>query len=135
MVFLKLFNQADPFGCYRRYESIVPQQALALSNSEMSFTQSHLLARKLSDKVGDDADEFVANAFERILGREPSKEEEAESLKYLRQQARLLTDPKKLTRFEWGTPGEVPPSTDPSLRARESLVHVLFNRNEFVTIR
>ena len=135
MVFLKLFNQADPFGCYRRYESIVPQQALALSNSEMSFTQSHLLARKLSDKVGDDANEFVANAFERILGREPSKEEEAESLKYLLQQARLLKDPKKLTRFEWGTPGEVPPSTDPSLRARESLVHVLFNRNEFVTIR
>ncbi len=44
MPFLKLFDLADAEGCYRRYESIVPQQALALSNSEMSFSHSHLLA-------------------------------------------------------------------------------------------
>ena len=135
MLFLKLFDQADPNGCYRRYESIVPQQALALSNSEMSFTHSHLLARKISDNVGGDSNEFVAAAFERVLGREPSKAEEAESLKYLREQTRLLKDPAKLTNFESAAAGEVPPSTDPPLRARESLVHVLFNRNEFVTIR
>ncbi len=135
MLFLKLFDQADPNGCYRRYESIVPQQALALSNSEMSFTHSHLLARKISDNVGGDSNEFVAAAFERVLGREPSKAEEAESLKYLREQTRLLKDPAKLTKFESAAAGEVPPSTDPPLRARESLVHVLFNRNEFVTIR
>ena len=135
MEFLKLFDQADADGCYRRHESIVPQQALALSNSEMSYTLSHLLARKISDRVGRDADHFVAASFERILGRHPSPGEAADSLEYLRRQASLLMDPGKLTRFEAANPGEVPPSIDPWLRARESLVHVLFNRNEFVTIR
>ena len=135
VLFLKLFDSADPDGCYRRYESIVPQQALALFNSEMSFTQSHLLARKISAKVGDNSKEFVTTAFERVLGRPPSTEEEAESLQFLRKQARLLEDPTKLTRFQSDRPGEVALATDPLLRARQSLVHVLINRNEFVTIR
>lgn len=29
----------------------------------------------------------------------------------------------------------VPPSSEPEMRARENLIHVLFNHNEFVTIR
>jgi mono/diheme cytochrome c family protein len=135
MLFLKLFDLADAAGCYRRFESIVPQQALALSNSEMSFTQSRLLARKISDKVGDDSAQFVATAFERILARAPSTQEESESLKFLEQQTQLLREPTQLTRLKPGATGEVPASADPSLRARESLVHVLINRNEFVTIR
>ena len=135
MEFLKLFDQADADGCYRRHESIVPQQALALSNSEMGYNLSHLLARKTLGRVGRDANHFVAATFERILGRAPSAEEKADSLEYLERQASLLADPRKLTQFEAAVPGEVPPSVDPWLRARESLVHVLFNRNEFVTIR
>jgi hypothetical protein len=135
MLFLKLFDSADPTDCYRRYESIVPQQALALSNSEMSFTQSQLLARKISERVGDDSGKFVASAFERVLGRPPSTEEEAESVRFLHRQARLLEDPSKLTRFESGQRSALPPATDPLLRARQGFVHVLINRNEFVTIR
>ncbi|MFN0165982.1 MAG: DUF1553 domain-containing protein, partial [Bryobacteraceae bacterium] len=135
MQLLKTFDQADPAGCYRRFESIVPQQALALSNSEMSFTQSRLLARRISGKVGDNPREFVATAFERVLARAPSTEEETESLKFLEQQAELLKDSTRLTRFKSGQASQVPAAADPSLRARESLVHVLINRNEFVTIR
>jgi hypothetical protein len=135
MLFLKLFDSADPTGCYRRFESIAPQQALALSNSEMSFTQSRLLARKISDKVGDNSHEFVATAFKRVLARAPSTEEEIESLKFLQQQALLLKDSTKLSKFKSGEASEVPAAADPSLRARENLVHVLINRNEFVTIR
>ena len=46
---------------------------------------------------------------------------------------RLLAEPGKLTPF----PGETPfaPAKEPALRARENLVHVLFNHNEFVTVR
>ena len=135
MPFLKLFDLADAEGYYRRYESIVPQQALALSNSEMSFSHSHLLARRISDKVGRNAKQFVENTFESVLGREPSQSEREESLKFLEQQTALLENPQQLTSFESGSSAELPPSTDPSLRAREGLVHVLFNRNEFVTIR
>jgi len=135
MLFLKLFDLADPAGCYRRFESIVPQQALALSNSQLSFTQSRLLARQISGRVGDNARDFVTAAFKRVLAREPSTEEAIESLKFLQQQAKLLKDSTKLTKFKSGEVSEVPAAADPSLRARESLVHVLINRNEFVTIR
>ncbi|MBM3801969.1 MAG: DUF1553 domain-containing protein [Acidimicrobiia bacterium] len=135
MQFLKLFDLADPTGCYRRFESIQPQQALALSNSELSFTQSRLLARKISETVGGDSRAFVAAAFERVLARAPGADEEAESLRFLRQQAQLLTNATKLTPFQSGEPSEVPAATEPALRAREGLVHVLLNRNEFVTIR
>ena len=135
MLFLKLFDSADPTGCYRRFESIAPQQALALSNSEMSFTQSRLLARRIFDKVGNNSHEFVAAAFETVLARAPSSEEAAESLKFLQQQTQLLKESTKLTEFKSGEASPVPAAADPSLRARESLVHVLINRNEFVTIR
>jgi hypothetical protein len=135
MQFLKLFDQADAGGCYRRFESIVPQQALALSNSEMSFTQSRLLARKISTKVGNNEQEFVRASFKRVLARVPSADEEIESLKFLKQQTQLLKDSTKLTKFKSGDVSEVPAAGNPSLRARESLVHVLINRNEFVTIR
>ena len=135
MQLLKTFDQADPAGCYRRFESIVPQQALALSNSEMSFTQSRLLARKSSGTAGGNPREFVAAAFERVLGRAPSAEEATVSLQFLEQQAQLLKDSGKLTPFKSGQPSEVAAAADPLLRARENLVHVLINRNEFVTIR
>jgi hypothetical protein len=135
MQFLKLFDLADAAGCYRRFESIVPQQALALSNSEMSFTQSRLLARKISGTVGDSSARFVAAAFRRVLARSPATREMSESLKFLEAQAQLLRDPGKLTRLESGGTSEVAAAADPLLRARESLVHVLINRNEFVTIR
>jgi hypothetical protein len=113
----------------------VPQQALALFNSEMSFTQSRLLARRISDKVGNNSHEFVAAAFQTVLVRAPSSEETTESLKFLQQQTQLLKQSTKLTEFKSGEASQVPAAADPSLRARESLVHVLINRNEFVTIR
>ena len=85
--------------------------------------------------MGQNAQHFVIRAFESVLGRPPSRNQKEESLKFLEQQKALLKNPLKLTIIESGTSGGLPPSTDPSLRAREGLVHVLFNRNEFVTIR
>ncbi|MBM3795327.1 MAG: DUF1553 domain-containing protein [Acidobacteria bacterium] len=131
---LKTFDQADPAGCYRRFESIVPQQALALSNSELSFTQSRLLARKIASAAAD-ARGFVAEAFTRILGRAPSAEEQTESMQFLHRQAELLQGAAKLTLFQSGQASEVAAAADPALRVRENLVHVLINRSEFVTIR
>ena len=51
MTMLVLFDAASPNECYRRSESIVPQQALALTNSSLSLSQSRLLARKLWKEV------------------------------------------------------------------------------------
>ena len=142
MEFLNLFDGANPGDCYRRAETVVPQQALAMVNSEFSHRQSRLLARSLWDRVqqepplsvgGDEA--FVVAAFEQILTRSPSAEMKSASSKFLARQAaefRAL-DPKQLAASPLA--GEIAPSADPDQRARENLIHALFNHNEFITIR
>jgi hypothetical protein len=42
---------------------------------------------------------------------------------------------ESLTLFDAGPAPAVPAAADPRQRAREGLVHVLFNHNDFVTIR
>jgi mono/diheme cytochrome c family protein len=134
MEFLKLFDAPNPTNCYERNESIVPQQALAMANSKLSLSQARLLARRLGGPAIPEAT-FVADAFEAVLGRPPSPEERAESEKFLSRQTELFHDPKKLTSFRLSMTNEVSPGSEPSLRARENLVHALLNRNEFLTIR
>ena len=133
MLFLKLFDMADARDCYERAESVVPQQALALSNSKLSRAVARALARKLGEKTPAPA--FIDAAFETVLGRPASAGERNESERFLAQQAELFRDPAKLTAFRGGAASEVPPATDPAVRAREDLVHVLFSHNEFVVIR
>jgi mono/diheme cytochrome c family protein len=104
LLFLKVFDGVDPTACYVRSESIVPQQALALANSKLSFDES----KRLSKLLGGDAtpaSDFVRKAFLTTLGRPASAVEVEKSLAYLERQP------------------------------RESLIHVLFNRDEFVSIR
>jgi hypothetical protein len=138
MEFLQLFDAANVTECYRRNESIVPQQALALANSPLSLAQARLLARRLSQEVGTTATEdpaFVTAAFEQVLSREPTAREREECVKFLTEQTALLLDRGKLSGFGAGPPCPVPPATDPHLRARENLTHVLLNHHDFVTIR
>ena len=138
MNFLVLFDAASVNECYRRSESIIPQQALAMSNSSLSLTQSRRLARRLDKetsaaKAPDAA--FVRAAFEQVLSRPATKEEIAACREFLDDQAARLADPSKLTPFTGGAKPKLAPSGDPRLRARENLVHVLLNHNDFVTVR
>ena len=140
MQFLSLFDSANPVECYRRSESIAPQQALAMANSTLTLAQSRILAKKLSDALGNvSADEaprrFVSDAFTRILCRPPTEAELTICREFLESQAAKLADPKSLTAFSSGPAATVSPSSDPVQRARENLVHVLLNHNDFVTIR
>jgi hypothetical protein len=132
MEFLTLFDAASVNECYRRSESIVPQQALALANSSLALAQARLLARKI---VTTDAATFVKTGFERVLNRAPTAQELAVCLKFVSDQAALLTERKKLTVTVGGPASAVPPAVDPVQRARENLIHVLLNHNDFVTIR
>jgi hypothetical protein len=127
--FLALFDAANVNECYRRTESIVPQQALALANSPLVIDGARLLARKLGEAG------FVAAAYEQILGRLPTSGESAECFRFLEEQARLFARPDGLTRFGGISGEKVAPSPDPALRAREDLVLVLFNVHDFVTVR
>src|SRR5205823_9292920 len=80
--FLELFDPPDPCDCYRRSESIVPQQALALTNGALLLDHSRLLARKLSAQVPAGIKEeaewqtcFIRRAFEQMLTRPPAPQE------------------------------------------------------------
>jgi hypothetical protein len=129
--FLEQFDAPSPSECYERHESVVPQQALALCNSALALSQSRLLARRLTESGGD----FIRAAFEQVLGRPPTAEERRRCERFLSEQTILLQAPGRLTPFPATPDAVTPPAADPAARAREDLVHVLFNHNDFVTIR
>ncbi len=139
MTMLVLFDAASPNECYRRSESIIPQQALALANSSLTLGQSRLLARQLWQEVPVNEDQapsrFVRSAFLQVLGRPPAEEELTVCLKFLTDQTATLSDTSKLTTFVGGSVPQVEPSANAPQRARENLVHVLINHNDFVTVR
>ena len=114
-LFLTMFDEADLQQCYRRSESVVPQQALALANSELAFA----MAASISENLGSsgERDDFIEAAFETVLARRPDASELAECRSFFDEWAELNSD-----------------SRDES-RVRRQLVHALLNHNDFVTIR
>jgi mono/diheme cytochrome c family protein len=139
MPFLEIFDVANPNACYRRIESVVPHQALALGNSSLALGQSRLLAANLSSETGAKPDEptnrnFITAAFEQILSRPPVQSEIAACEAFLTKHAALVQQEER-TAFPPSGKGVRAPSNDPHQRARENLVHVLFSHNDFVTIR
>ncbi len=133
MEFLRIFDGPSVTECYRRNESVLPQQALALANSELTLRNARLLARSLSAKIGADATAFTRAAFEQVLSRSPTAEELAECVSFLREQAERFQKSQNASNGA-GEDGRTP-AADPALRARENLVHVLLNHHDFVTIR
>lgn len=75
--FLATFDNSNVLECYRRNESVVPQQALALTNSKLSRECSDALAAKLGKL---DAKAFIEQAFLAVLNRTPTEAERAASL-------------------------------------------------------
>jgi hypothetical protein len=96
-----------------------------------------MLARNLSQQTGADNVKFIQEAFLRVLARPAAANEVKTCAEFLTEQARLLkklaagakltgnADLKDVTR----------PADEPELRARENLIHVLLNHNDFLTIR
>jgi hypothetical protein len=140
MTFLEMFDRANVTDCYRRSETVVPQQALAMVNSSLSLAQARTLAGKIASEIAalPEAEReaaFVAEVFERILCRPATDDERAECLAFIDEQTSRLATPDRLVAFTSGDPSSVAASSDPRQRARESLVHVLFNHNDFLTVR
>ena len=132
MEFLKLFDAASVTECYQRKESILPQQALALANSDLTRRHGRLLARKLAAQTGNDPLKFTTAAFETVLARSPTDAEKSECVAFLAEQTQRFTASK--TKPATNTDG-VAPAADPAVRACEGLVHVLLNHHDFVTVR
>ena len=131
MEFLMLFDAASVTECYERRHSIVPQQALALMNSELSLKQARILARAIAG-TSSSPEAFTVSAFEHLLTRTPTKAERAECVTFLQKQTRRFQTTKLIGGNT--TDGSLP-SANPAQRARENLVHALMNHHEFVTVR
>jgi hypothetical protein len=117
-VFLTTFDDAAVKECYQRDQSIVPQQALALSNAALV----HDSAAKIAERVqasGSPADDavFLERAFKTILHRGPSADEGAAC------QAAMA---------KWRSAKPAAGASDPG---RVLMVWALLNHNDFVTLR
>lgn len=104
--FIQIFDGPKVSECYMRDSTVQPHQALALANSQLTFDQSRVIADEITSKVSEDNAAFVDSAFVRVLARAPKPEEREVCLEFLSGGA-----------------------------DRVNLVMVLFNHNEFVTIR
>lgn len=129
MAILEVFDVADPNGCYRRKESVVPHQSLAMMNSGLMLDCARTLAEQLSA-----ADDFVTAAFEIVLCRKPTIDELTRCQTFLAEHSKLLKSAARQPFSAGGSAVRVA-AEDPAVRARENLVHVLFLHNDFVTIR
>jgi hypothetical protein len=116
--FLSMFDDASVLECYRRAESIIPQQALTLQNSRLALATAEKIAAQLDATTTDE--DFVRAAFEAVLGCSPSPEEREACMEALKELHALAVREKK---------------ADPRRRARTTLVHALLNHNDFVTVR
>ncbi|MBM3848348.1 MAG: DUF1553 domain-containing protein, partial [Verrucomicrobia bacterium] len=110
--FAEMFDAPSPMECYRRTETIVPQQALAMANSRLSSERSRALAARLATRFQAEGEEgpdaFIRAAFETVLSRQPRPAEHEAAREFLR---------------------------DTKESGHQSLLHALFNHHDFVTIR
>ncbi len=118
--FLKIFDSPSVTECYERKPSVMPQQALALANSELAIGKAKQLADLLSKQAGMDDSRFIEEAFIRVLTRRPTAKEKKLCGDYL---AKPVSGVATIS------------SASSNARSRENLVLVLFNHNDFVTVR
>jgi hypothetical protein len=123
--FLSMFDDASVLDCYRRAQSIVPQQALALENSQLAIECSQKIADRVvshlqSNDVAIPKESFVRTAFHVVLSTEPSADELSAAIRGLSRWIELATKAGK---------------ENPESLARVNLIQALINHNDFITIR
>ena len=133
--FLKIFDSPSVTECYERRPSVMPQQALALANSELALAQARFLAGRISAEAGENAERFITLAFRNVLARPPTREEQTACREFLdgNGHAPATEPPPPLIQASLSSRGAMPAAG--VARLREHLMLVLFNHNDFVTVR
>jgi hypothetical protein len=125
-LFLTTFDEAAVKECYRREQSIVPQQALALANSHLALDSSPRIAARLTQQLESTAgsnnedEAFIRMAFAVMMGVEPKDSEIAASARALNAWQQLTEGPSGGAAREF---------------ARANFVWVLLNHNDFVMLK
>ena len=119
-LFLTMFDDATVKECYKRDQSIVPQQALALSNAAIVHDSAGKIAERIlaMSGTGMGDEEYLDRAFVMLLDRRPSADELAACSAAIGRW-RTLAKPAGAT-------------ADPAL---VHMVWALLNHNDFVTLR
>ena len=109
----ELFDAPNPFECFRRTSTIVPQQALALNNSDFVHQVAQKTALRIEELLGSGSDNlqdrsYVQMAYLVVLSRSPSAEESSKCESFL---------------ASYGD------------NARAGLIRVLINHSDFVSIQ
>lgn len=114
--FVQIFDGPSVSECYMRETSVQPHQALALANSKLTFLASEALASQIEEQTTGDMDAFIEEAYLRILSRRPDEVEHQLCRDFLL--ASVKAEGSQPTREQY-----------------QKLITVLFNHNDFVTIR
>ena len=127
-----LFDPPDPSECYRRTRTVTPQQSLALSNGKLVETQAARIAARWADSPGSKSfNNLVDRAFREVLGRDPGLEEKRLAVEFLQRRSDGDRDGSGAS----ASTGSVRNESGSLRVACEGLARVLFNHNDFVTIR
>jgi hypothetical protein len=123
--FLSQFDEALVKECYRREQSVIPQQALALFNSQLVLDHSTIAAKQLLTEAGvtkgsvdtpEKEQQIILVAFRRFLGRLPTEDEATACREAMRDFSQSGADGSAANQWE-------------------HLCWVLYNHHEFVTLR
>src|SRR5262249_30781134 len=107
--------------CYRRAESIVPQQALAMENSPLTTSIAGKIAERIVASHTDVSNaDFIRTAYATILSVEPTADEQLAMTEFLHSMTELAKTKNR---------------PNPELVARTNLVQTILNHNDFLTIR
>jgi len=129
-LFLTMFDDATVNECYRRQESIVPQQALAMTNSRWVLDSIVPIAdqvwrvasdEQLNSQLNDDA--FIRLAFLTLVGFEASDDEVSASRDALRAWREQENTGDSAASFRIGS------------QSRAYFIWALLNHNDFITVR
>jgi mono/diheme cytochrome c family protein len=119
--FLSTFDDASVLDCYRRAESIVPQQALAMENSAFVSEMAGRITRRVEAACPTPSDsDFLRTAFTTVLSVEPTADEQATLAELLNRMTELAITMNR---------------PDAKSAARVNVVQALLNHNDFITIR
>ncbi|MFN9592768.1 MAG: DUF1553 domain-containing protein, partial [Pirellulaceae bacterium] len=114
-----LFDAPEAMECYRRTETVIPQQALALTNSDWVHRMSQQMALRIASQLPDEGRDdrtWVTAIFQHVLGRDPTEQELVRCEEYLRSE----------------TAGLETNATEP-LMARASVVRAIWNHHHWIT--
>jgi hypothetical protein len=116
-----MFDEALVTECYRRDESIVPQQALAMSHSRIVLENVPAITNRIQKRAVDSPEQFIRIAFAWILGLEPTRDE----LELCRA---MLSDDSESDGIQTGD------ETAMRFSRQEELVWVLLNHHHFLQV-